>query len=314
MKLADVLGQPHAVTCLERALAAGKVGQAYFFYGPEGVGKTRAALAFAQAVNCERPVGPGVPCEQCGPCHEIVKEIFPEVRVVGPEEDTGRDRSFHKETLAEAMTWAARTTPAGRTKVCVLEDVHLMSQEAANQFLKMLEEPPPRTAWILLSSEPGAVLTTIRSRCQPVRFTLLPTPVVTEILTSRGVAEPVKDAALCMGRLHEDLETLRSRADEAAGMVAAAEKFDLAALVETAQGYGRKEEKEKLGGLLDALERELAIRLRNRPAEADRLIEAMDAVGRARWRLRKYIDKTMMDALGAELALALTGRLEATGG
>ncbi|MEK7767617.1 MAG: hypothetical protein AAB368_15410, partial [bacterium] len=180
------------------------------------------------------------------------------------------------------------------TKVCIMDDVHLMSEEAANHFLKMLEEPPPATVWLLLASDPAALLPTIRSRCLPVRFTLLPRADTEAVAASAGPGEDGEEPA-----------EARRVAD---GILAEAMRFDLAALCERATGYGRKEEKEKLHGVLDALEEACAERLRAEPARAGAWVEALDAVGRARWRLGRYIDRTLIDVLGAELSLALKAR------
>jgi len=103
MRLSQIQGQPHAVKCLTTSITAGRLGHAYLFYGPRGVGKRSAALAFAQALNCERPQAPGEPCESCLPCREIGKGIYAELLITGPEEDSDRDRSFHTEQISVAI-------------------------------------------------------------------------------------------------------------------------------------------------------------------------------------------------------------------
>jgi DNA polymerase-3 subunit delta' len=306
MKLNAVLGQPHAVELLTRAIASGGVSGGFLFHGPPGTGKRTAALGFARALICEAPKGPGDCCETCRPCVEFEKGIYNDFQTVGPDEEAGgRDRSFKLETLRAAMTWASRSSRGTSHKVCLLEDAHLMGREAANAFLKMLEEPPARTVWVLLAPAATAVLPTIRSRCRLVRFTLLSREAVEGILRLQGHAEAEEAAALCLGRLDEPLETIQASMKEAEVYLELARRVDLAALASAAQSLARKDALEDLSRLLDGLERVLAARLRLKPEEADRWIAALDAVARARWRYRGALTKTLTDGLGAELATAL---------
>ena len=303
MRLSDVAGQPLAVGFLAGAIAAGKVGHAYLFYGPPGVGKRSAALAFATALNCRNPRSPGEGCGECVPCREIEKGIFPDVALVVPEGEDKRERSFHKDQIPDIIARASFTAHPDRTKVYILIDVHLMSGEAANRFLKMLEEPPPRTVWILLTTEPEAVLPTIRSRCQAVRFTLLPREALRELLRRRGREGHLEEAELCMGQLDREPEVIVEGVRKAEEFLGEASKFDLAALCRRSGEISRNPA--ELAGLLDGLERACAKRLVTDEARVDRWVSALDAVGRARQRLRRYAERTMVDSLGAELALIL---------
>jgi DNA polymerase-3 subunit delta' len=316
VRLSRILGQSHAVGLLTEAAASGRPGSAYLLYGPPGTGKRTAAIAFAAALNCQEPPVPGDACETCRHCVAIAKGVLPEVRMMEPEEDTGRARSFHVETISEAIRWASRTTHPGRVKVGILEDTHLMSFEAANHFLKTLEEPPPRTVWVLLAPDRTAILPTLRSRCLPVRFTLLSREAIEAIFRSQGRAEddrppgessPSADAAaLCLGRLDVPLEEIREAIQLAESFLSRAEAADLGALAESAQAFGRKEEAVRIPLLLDGLERVCAARLRGAPGAPERWIAALDAVARAQWRWRQNMGKTLVDALGAELVLALS--------
>ncbi len=307
MNLDEIQGQPRAVRCLKAALEQGRLGGGYFFFGPPGVGKRTAAFAFARAITCQRPPGNGASCGECDSCKETDRGLNAGVLVIGPEAGSQRSRAFHAESISEAIIWASRTAYRGRNKVCILEDVHLMSQEASNHFLKMLEEPPPGTVWLLLTSVPRRVRDTIRSRCQPVRFTLLARAVAEKLARERGWSEEQARTAGELGMMRENLESevsCRAEADRMLGMAAAG---DLAGFCSLAQSYGRKEEKENLGPLLEALEHACAARLRSESARFDAWIAALDAVAQARFRLAEYFDKTLMDALGAEMILALKG-------
>lgn len=306
VKLSRVLGQPHAVEMLTRAVAAGGLNGGFLLHGPPGTGRRTAALAFARALICEAPPRPGDCCETCRPCVEFEKGIYADFLRVGPDEEAGgRDRSFRLETLRHAMTWASRTSRGTSHKACLLEDAHLMGREPANAFLKMLEEPPARTVWILLAPSPSAVLPTIRSRCRLVRFTLLAREAIEGILRLQGHPEAEEAAALCLGRLDASLEDIQAAIKSAEDYLEIAGRLDLAALAGAAQALGRKDGLEALTGLLDGLERVLAARLRLHPDQADRWIAALDAVARARWRYQGALTKTLADGLGADLAVAL---------
>lgn len=309
MKLSRILGQPHAIRCLTTALASGQPAHGWFFYGPPGVGKRTCAYSFARALNCESPTVNRDACGTCEPCLAIEGGYFPEVRQFSPEDESGKARSFHTDTITGAIHWAVRTAHVKRTKVGILEDAHLMSHEAANHFLKVLEEPPPRTIWILLGPDRHSVLTTLYSRCLPVRFTLLPREAIEGILRLRGTGksgtELVEEApALALGRLDIPLETVQEAVKEAETYLGMAQRFDLAGLEAAVAPLGKKEGAERLPVVLDGLERACGQRLRLAPEQADLWIGALDAVARARWRYRQSMGKTLPDALAAELCLA----------
>ncbi len=314
MRLGAILGQPHAIRCITTALASGQPAHGWFFWGPPGTGKRTAALAFARALNCESPAADRDACGACDPCKAIEGGFFPEVRMFGPEDDSGKARSFHTDTITEAIHWAVRTAHVKRTKVGILEDAHLMSHEAANHFLKMLEEPPPRTVWILLAPDRHSILTTLYSRCLPVRFTLLSREAIEGILRLRaagkGAAASIEEApALAMGRLDVPLEEVQEAVKEAEEYLGLAARFDLAGLEARVAPLGKKEGAERLPVVLDGLERACGERLRLHPEQADTWIEALDAVARARWRHRQSMGKTLPDALAAELCLACASRV-----
>jgi len=303
MNLSDIVGQPHAVTCLTRAIKSRRIGHAYLFFGPPGVGKKTAALAFARALNCERPLVPGTGCGECVPCREIESGAFPDMMVVLPEGDEERENTFHTEQISAIIARASMTASPARWKVFILEDIHLIRGDTANRLLKIIEEPPPHTIFLLLTSEPDRVLPTIRSRCQRIRFGLLSRPAVVEIMRRHKADGGEAGAELMMGQVDrppEEIAEVTGRAEEFLGM---ASRFDLAGICARSKEIAK--DTEELSSLLDGLERVCGVRLRTETENAGRWVDALDAVALARQRLRRYADKTLVDALGAELALVL---------
>lgn len=185
MPLADILGQDRAVAQIRRAWMAGRLAQAYRLVGPEGVGKRTTALALAQAVNCQRPAAGEAAdaCDTCPACRKIAAGNHPDVTLVRPAEKTVIDI----EQIREVAARAGRRPYEGAVKVWILDPAERMQEAAANAFLKTLEEPPGAALFLLVTAAPAALLPTIRSRCQEVRFDLLETAALQAILERRGV-------------------------------------------------------------------------------------------------------------------------------
>lgn len=312
MNLSDIIGQTHAIGLLTKAIASKKIGHSYLFSGPSGTGKRTTALAFARAINCANSMIPGSTCGECGPCRAFASNSFPDCMFVEPgddEDDAGkrkeireekREGSFHKETVGEAIKRSTLTASPSHYKVFIFEDVHLMNSAAANHFLKMLEEPPPRTVWLLLCSEPGRLLSTIRSRCQDIRFNLLSRTAVESLLQRSGTGG-AREAAFMMGQVDRDPKDLMESIGMAESFLVMASKFDLAGIC----GWSKDLSKEsgEISGLLDGLERVCGERLRNEPDKADIWVSALDAVARGRQRHRRNADRTLIDSMGAEISL-----------
>ena len=183
------------------------MAHAYLFRGPEGVGKSTAALLFAQALVCERAEG-GEPCGACRACQLCVEGHHPDVRVITFEvDDKGRTKteiSIHQirqdpdgpHVTPRPLVQDAVLRPLlGRRKVYLIDPAHRMSQAAANAMLKVLEEPPAYAVLILVSSQPASLLPTVLSRCQQVAFQVAGSAAVEAHLQSLGVA-PVEAASL----------------------------------------------------------------------------------------------------------------------
>jgi DNA polymerase-3 subunit delta' len=215
--LATVRAQPTAVDTLRRAIAADRVHHAYLFDGPDGVGKERAAIGLAQALVCERRApGTADACGSCSACTRAVpraagaRPLHPDVillerglydaAAIGRKSPETQDLSIDQvRTLVLAR--AAFPPHEGRAKVFVVRRAEELSVAAANALLKTLEEPGPRTHFVLLSSMADALLPTIRSRTQRVRFGALPDAVVTELLAAEGMENAEAIASLSGGSM-----------------------------------------------------------------------------------------------------------------
>lgn len=212
--LSQVKAQDTARRTLERALEHGRVHHAYLFAGPDGVGKELAAFGLAQALVCEKRgveegglFGGGAPpsflaCGACSACLRTVprdeerRPVHPDVVVIerglyAPQTIGRRTPETQDISIDQIRTLvlsrAAYAPHEGRAKVFIVRRVEEMSVPAANALLKTLEEPGARTHFILLTSQPDALLPTILSRTMRVRFAPLPDDVVASILASRGI-------------------------------------------------------------------------------------------------------------------------------
>jgi len=165
-RFAEIRGQEHLVRALQNAVREDRVGHAYLFSGPRGTGKTSTARILAKVLNCERPVD-GEPCCACESCRSIEAGTSFDVHELDAASNNGVD------AIRELITRASHGTP-GRTKVYILDEVHMLSTAASNALLKTLEEPPPHVVFVLATTDPQKVLPTIRSRTQHYEVHLLP--------------------------------------------------------------------------------------------------------------------------------------------
>lgn len=188
MPFREIRGQERAVAQLRRAWAVARLSQAYCFAGPPGVGKRTTALALAQAVNCLAPLaggeaeGPGDACGVCVPCRKIARGEHPDVTLVQPEEKT----VITIDQIRELRVRAGLRAYEGKAKMWIVDPADLMQEPAANAFLKTLEEPSGVSLFVLVTATPSALLPTIRSRCQGVRFDPLGEEPLREILLGHG--------------------------------------------------------------------------------------------------------------------------------
>ncbi len=165
-KFAEIVGQEHVVAALRNAAAEDRLGHAYLFSGPRGTGKTSTARILAKVLNCEDPVD-GEPCGVCPPCKSIEAGNSFDVTELDAASHTGVDN------MRDLIASTALASP-GRTRLYILDEVHMLSKGASAALLKTLEEPPDHVVFILATTDPEKVLPTIRSRTQHLDFRLLP--------------------------------------------------------------------------------------------------------------------------------------------
>ena len=161
--LSEVVGQEHVTQTLRHAVTNGRVAHAYLFCGPRGTGKTSTGRILAKAVNCLNPEQ-GEPCNSCTMCKAINEGSAPDIIEIDAASNRGIDEI---RDLREKVNYAPNLA---RYKVYIIDEVHMITKEASNAFLKTLEEPPPHAKFILATTEPHKVLSTILSRCQRFDF------------------------------------------------------------------------------------------------------------------------------------------------
>ncbi|MFN7150178.1 MAG: DNA polymerase III subunit gamma/tau, partial [Microthrixaceae bacterium] len=161
----EVRGQDHVISALRNAVHNESEGHAYLFSGPRGTGKTSTARILAKALNCEN-LQNGEPCCECTPCVDMEAGRSFDLFELDAASNNGVD------AVRDLIERTAVGSP-GRTKVYILDEVHMLSPGASNALLKTLEEPPDHVRFVLATTDPQKVLPTIRSRTQHFEFQLL---------------------------------------------------------------------------------------------------------------------------------------------
>ena len=170
MSFDTVVGQQALTTTLKNAVSSGKLAHAYLVCGPRGVGKTTCARIFAKAINCMHPTADGEACNECESC-----KAFNEQRSFNIFElDAASNNSV--ESIKSLMEQTRIPPQVGKYKVFIIDEVHMLSQQAFNAFLKTLEEPPSYVVFILATTEKHKILPTILSRCQIYDFERMNVP------------------------------------------------------------------------------------------------------------------------------------------
>ena len=181
----DLRGQPAVVEQLRQASSGEALTHAWLFTGPPGSGRSNAAKAFAAALNCDQEDVSQRGCGQCAACLTILGETHSDVTFVRTEKVT-----ITIDEARDLVSTAGNRPSAGRWRIIVVEDADRMAERTTNVLLKAIEEPTPRTVWMLCAPSPADVLVTIRSRCRSVTLRLPPASDVAALLVKRDGVDP----------------------------------------------------------------------------------------------------------------------------
>lgn len=178
MAFKEIVGQKQAVEILRKAIRENRLSQTYLFVGPEGVGKKLTAISLVQALNCKREPFEG--CGKCDICEAIKNLSYPDLFYLEPE------GQWYKIQQVRELRKEAYVKPyISDWKVFILDEAHQLRNEGANALLKILEEPPEHTLFILIAYRPELLLPTIISRSQIINFTYLTYEEVWQIIEEK---------------------------------------------------------------------------------------------------------------------------------
>lgn len=286
----QLIGNEEASNALRHLLNSGRVPGSLLFTGEQGIGKKLFALELAKAFNCRNRVGVEA-CDECSSCKRISRSTFPPFT----GDDDNRERMIWSEHADVAMARPFKNIVRvrvirelereanfrpfeGAARVFIVEDADTMNEQAANALLKTLEEPAPTSHLILTTSNPTALLATIRSRCQVIRFGPIPAEEIEQFLIKEKKL-PAEDAAVLartsmgsIGRaLAADIKDYRERRDEMLSvlnaLVLTGDRVRLIRCAEELAGAKDRSEYEERLDVLEALIRDAwALRL-GRPEE-----------------------------------------------
>ena len=187
MPFRDIIGHTRLTALLARAVARESVPPTLLLAGPAGVGKWRAALALAEALNCQAPVD-GDACGVCRSCDRIARRLHVDVLALTPD-DTGK---IKLDEVRDAIKACDYRPFEGRRRVVLIRDADALLDQAQNALLKSLEEPPPATVFVLTSAAPDALLRTVRSRTMRLTFGRLTIDEVERLLVRDHQREPAE--------------------------------------------------------------------------------------------------------------------------
>ena len=174
---AEIVGQQHVTRTLQNAVQSGRVAHAYIFSGARGVGKTTTARILAKALNCVQGPTPS-PCNQCDSCREIASGSSLDVLEIDAASNRGIDQ------VRELRDIVRYAPVGGRYRVIILDEAHMLTDEASNALLKTLEEPPEKVVFVMATTQPEDLVETIRSRSQHFHFRALSFAEIVQALES----------------------------------------------------------------------------------------------------------------------------------
>ena len=195
MPFRDVIGHTRLIDLLARSVAGGSLPPSLVLAGPSGIGKRLAALSVAQALNCLNPSttssafavhGSGIDaCGVCAACTRIARGVHPDVIVVEP----GDSGAIKIDQVRDVIDRAGYRPFEGRRRAVIIDEADALVVPAQHSLLKILEEPPPSSVFMLVTSRPDVLLPTVRSRCPQLRFRPLPESDIARALVARGRSE-----------------------------------------------------------------------------------------------------------------------------
>jgi DNA polymerase-3 subunit delta' len=200
-----VRGHEPLVRTFAEIVRRSRLGHAYLLAGPRGVGKKLFAAELAKTLLCERAGGSFEPCDRCPSCLQVAAGTHPDLILAArPDEKV----EFPIEVIREVGAKLALKPARGGFKIAIIDDADDFNDEAANAFLKTLEEPPPRSLILLIATDPERQLATIQSRCQLVRFAPLPPAVIAGLLQKQAMepAQAERLARISGGSLGQAVE------------------------------------------------------------------------------------------------------------
>jgi len=184
-KFSEVVGQEHITATLKNALKNNRIAHAYLFTGPRGVGKTTTARILAKTLNCLNPKD-FEPCNECEMCNSIQNSQSLDIIEIDGASNRGIDEI---RTLRESVKYAPTK---GKYKVYIIDEVHMLTKESFNAFLKTLEEPPAHTIFIFATTDVHKVPLTIISRCQRFDFRRIQLDTIKSLLKQIADAEKIE--------------------------------------------------------------------------------------------------------------------------
>ena len=190
----QVVGQQHVIRALQNALKIGRLHHAYLFTGTRGVGKTTLARILVKCFNCEQGVG-AAPCGECTACRQVDGGNFMDLIEIDAASRTGVD---DMRELLDNVHYAAG---AGRYKIYLIDEVHMLSLNSFNALLKTLEEPPEHVKFLFATTHPQKIPVTILSRCLQFNLTRLPHELIREHLARLLAAEDVAFEEAALGEI-----------------------------------------------------------------------------------------------------------------
>ncbi len=244
----DVVGQPHVVRALANALTSGRVHHAFLFAGTRGVGKTTVARILARCLNCDEGVT-ATPCGKCGACTAIEEGRFVDLIEVDAASRTGVDDT------RELLDNVQYTPSAGRYKVYLIDEVHMLSKQSFNALLKTLEEPPPHVKFLFATTDPQKLPVTVLSRCLHFNLKRLPMALIVGRMSAICDSEHIKAEPGALTRL---------------ARAAAGSMRDGLSLLDQALAYGNETLREAdVAEMLGSIDRNRVLALLEALAEGD---------------------------------------------